>query len=363
MKENGGRIERNGVFSVLKKWLALFTIIVLIAAGCSKKEPVVQETEEPNSDVIEEPQQADNEKEYSFHYPLTGMGSEEEVTGRAIAVMVNNDPAARPQTGLPHADIVYEVLAEGNVTRFLAIFQSEQPKRIGPVRSARDYFIELAKGYDSLYVAHGNSLTAERMLKSDYIDNLNGLYYDGTLFERVSFRKAPHNSYISFENIMKGADQKDFDMDEEPDSLTFLTEKEVEKLSGTAANKISISYYDQVFSSSFEFDVDSQKYKRFSNGVQTVDYDSEDPVLVDNVFVVETAHKVVSDVGHREINLTSGGRAFLFQQGQMFEVEWENNDGRILPYVNGKPVGLIPGKTWINIIPVKTGLDHDVTYE
>jgi hypothetical protein len=152
-------------------------------------------------------------------------------------------------------------------------------------------------------------------------------------------------------------------MDTEPDSLTFLAEKEVEKLSGAAANKISISYYDQVFSSSFEFDKDSEKYKRFSNGVQTVDYDSEDPVLVDNVFVVETAHKVVSDVGHREIDLTSGGRAFLFQKGQMVEVEWKNVDERILPYVNGKPVGLIPGKTWINIIPVKTGLDHDVTYE
>ena len=71
------------MFSVLKKWLALFTIVVLIAAGCSKKEPVVQDTEEPNSDVIEEPQQADNEKEYSFHYPLTGMGSEEEVDGKS----------------------------------------------------------------------------------------------------------------------------------------------------------------------------------------------------------------------------------------------------------------------------------------
>jgi len=348
---------------VLKKWLVLFTVVVLIAVGCSKKEPVVQDNEEQNSDVIEEPQQSDKEKEYSFHYPLTGMGSEEEVTGRAVAVMVNNHPSARPQSGLPQADIVYEVLVEGNVTRFLAVYQSEQPNKVGPVRSARDYYIELAKGYDSLYVAHGNSLTAERMLKSGYIDNLNGLYYDGTLFERASFRKAPHNSYIQFKNIMKGAEQKDYDMDTEPDSLTFLAEKEVEKLSGVAANKISISYYDQVFSSTFEFDKDSEKYKRFSNGVQTADYDSKDPVLVDNVFVVETAHKVVSDVGHREIDLTSGGRAFLFQKGQMFEVEWENVDGRILPYANGKPVGLIPGKTWINIIPVKTGLDHDVTYE
>ena len=96
--------------------------------------------------------------------------------------MVNNHPLARPQSGLNKADIVYEIFAEGNVTRFLAIFQSEQPEKIGPVRSARDYYIELAKGYDSLYIAHGNSPEAKKMLDNGYIDNLNGLYYDGTLF-------------------------------------------------------------------------------------------------------------------------------------------------------------------------------------
>lgn len=344
--------------------MALFIAMIMIAAGCSKKEPVVQD-EEPKRNQTEEQQQElkQEEKEYVYFYPLTGLGSEEKIEGRAVAVMINNEPAARPQSGLTEADIVYEVLTESNVTRFLAIFQSEQPKNIGPVRSARDYFIELAKGYDSLYVAHGNSLTAERLLKSGYIDHLNGLYYDGTLFKRADFRKAPHNSYITFANILKGAEQRNYDMDAAPASLTFLTAEEIEHLSGQTADKISISYNNSKFNSTFEFDKKLRKYKRFSNNEQTVDYETKAPLLVDNIFVVETAHKVVSDVGHREIDLTSGGRAFLFQQGQMFEVEWKNDNGRILPYVNGKPVGLVPGKTWINIIPVTTGLDRDVTYE
>ena len=66
------------------------------------------------------------------------LGVQQEVEGRAVAVMINNHPAARPQSGLNKADIVYEVLAEGDVTRFLAIFQSEQPDNVGPVRSARE---------------------------------------------------------------------------------------------------------------------------------------------------------------------------------------------------------------------------------
>ena len=135
--------------------------------------------------------------------------------------MVNNHPKARPQSGLSKADIVYEVLAEGDITRFLAIFQSRMPKEIGPVRSARDYYIDLAKGYDSLYVAHGYSPEAKEMLTNGFIDNLNGMQYDGTLFKRASFRKAPHNSYISYEHIKEGAEKNGFDMERPPEALNF----------------------------------------------------------------------------------------------------------------------------------------------
>ena len=72
------------------------------------------------------------------------------------------------------------------------------------------------KDYDSLYIAHGNSPDAKEMLDNGYIDNLNGLYYDGTLFKRASFRKAPHNSYITYDNILKGANQKGYEMEQEP---------------------------------------------------------------------------------------------------------------------------------------------------
>ena len=346
---------------MLKKWLILSATALLIIAGCSKKEDVVKE-EKPKQEAPEKPP-VEEKEEFSYYYPFTGVGSKEEIEGRAISVMVNNHPAARPQSGIQKADIIIEMLAEGNVTRFLAIFQSEQPEKIGPVRSARDYYVELAKGYDSLFVAHGYSESARVMLEKGYVDSINGMQYDGTLFERASFRKAPHNSYIKYENILKGAEQNKFDMKEAPKALTFLTEEEAKNISGTPATQISVNYYDAIFNSKFEYDPASGKYKRINNGAETVDYDSKEPVLVDNVFVLETKHSVVSDVGHRDIDLTSGGRAFLFQKGQMLEVEWKNDEGRIVPYANGKSVGFVPGKTWINIIPTDKGLDTNVTYQ
>ncbi|MCQ6277025.1 DUF3048 domain-containing protein [Bacillus sp. V3B] len=355
-----------------KRWLPIFVIVLLLLVGCSSKdedeavEPEQeqkQEQEVTDHEVIEDPESQEEELPYQF--PLTGIGSGDEIDGRAIAVMINNHPIARPQSGLYKADIVYELLAEGKVTRFLAIFQSEHPDIIGPVRSARDYYIELAKGYDSLYITHGNSPDAKEMLDAGYVDVLNGLYYDGTLFKRESFRKAPHNSYISFDNILKGARQLDYEMETTPDSLNFLTEDEMNALTGVEANEFSIVYSNasNTFNSTFEYDDSLKKYKRFSNGEQTVDYDTKEPVLVDNIFIVETGHKIIDNAGRRDIDLTTGGRAYLMQKGLKMEVEWRNIEGKILPYLDGEIVELIPGRTWINVIPTHPGLGQVVSFE
>src|SRR5699024_9177080 len=124
-------------------------------------------------------------------------------TNRAIAVMINNHPQARPHAGLSKADIVFEILAEGDITRHLALFQSEQADVIGSVRSAREYYFELANGYDALYVYHGAANFVNDMIKSRKIEHLNGALYDndGKLFKRESFRKAPHNSFLLFDGV------------------------------------------------------------------------------------------------------------------------------------------------------------------
>ena len=343
------------------KWLIVTAAALFLLVGCNKKETVNQN---PKEDVIvEEETNPPEQVELPYHYPLTGIGSEEKIEGRAVAVMVNNHPKARPQSGLGGADIVYELLAEGDVTRYLAIFQSEKPKLIGPVRSARDYYIELAKGYDSLYVAHGYSPDAEQMLKRGFIDQINGIQYDGSLFKRADFRKAPHNSYISFSNILKGAEKNDYEMERAPNSLVFLSDEEVEALAGEQATDIDISYSAKTSDSRLQYDADLMKYKRYSNGEPTVDFETDDPILIDNLLVVETRHKVIDSEGRRDIDLTTGGKGYLFQRGKVLEVEWKNVEGKIVPYQNDEVTGLVPGKTWINVMPTKPGLDKAVTFK
>ncbi|WP_338787765.1 DUF3048 domain-containing protein [Metabacillus sp. FJAT-53654] len=330
--------------------IAIFSMLIIISA-CSNKEEQRSVENIDSNQKEEKPVAAEVEEKVT--YPLTGVEAEEtELNQRPIAVMINNHPSARPQSGLHKADVVYEVLSEGSITRFLAIFQSEVPDIIGPVRSAREYYVDLSKGFDALYISHGWSPTAQEKLEAGEADYLNGLFYDGTLFWRTDHRKPPHNSYISSENIAKGAEDNHYEITAEVEPFEFLSEEEVVNLKGEPVNNFVIKYDNsQTWHATYEYNQTKQSYSRFSNNEQTVDLESEEPIQLSNVFVVEMEHNAIDNYGRRGINLTSGGKAFLFQNGLMQEVEWENRDGRILPVKDGELIKFVPGRTWINVVP------------
>ncbi|MFZ3591184.1 DUF3048 domain-containing protein [Bacillus sp. DJP31] len=332
--------------------VALF-LLFLVAVACSKDEAAPASTEPIEAEETEETEEnVENEETYKKMHPLTGLGTNEPINQRTIAVMVNNHPKARPQSGLHKADIVYEVLAEGNVTRFLAIFQSEMPETIGPVRSARDYYVKLSTGFDAFYIAHGYSPDAQQLLETGVVDNINGMIYDGTLFKRAEFRKAPHNSYITFENVMKGAEDNNVATTHDLEPLTFLNEDEVGAIQGDETGDVRVAYSKSDFSIvDYKFDSSVGRYLRYSMDELTEDLDSKEPVYLDNILIVEASHEIIDDAGRNDIDLTSGGNAYLLQKGKKMEVEWKNVNGRIVPYSNSQVVGLVPGKTWINLVP------------
>lgn len=339
--------------------MKLRTISCIVAAsllivGCSKDE------EKPDK-PIEKKQEAKVEE--TFVYPLTGEKAEDQDLKRPVAVMINNHPKARPQSGLQKADIVYEILAEGNVTRFLAVYQSEEPERVGPVRSARDYYIDVAKGLNGIYICHGYSPDAKALLDDGYIDHLNGLFYDGSLFKRDKSRVAPHNSYISFANIEKGAEENSFDLTKQPDALSFLSEKEMSKLTGESATDITVKYGSSDFDVNYKYNEDTKQYSRYTAGVQTADLDTDEPVLLHNIIVLEAPHKIVDSKGRRDIDLSAGGNAYLFQEGKWNTIQWQFIDDKFTFLKDNEEVKLVPGKTWVNVIPDSPGLESKVTIQ
>lgn len=294
-----------------------------------------------------------------YTYPFTGLETTEKPSNRAVAVMVNNHQKARPQSGLHEADIVFELLAEGSVTRFLALYQSTLPERVGPVRSAREYYFHLADAYDALYVYHGAASFINRQIETEEIDFLNGATSDNDqeLFLRESFRVAPHNSYLLFDEVYNRAQSKQYEIERDHHVLPFLEDGEA--VTGNEVSHIKITYFANESIVEYKYDADSEKYIRISDGEQTVDLETEIPIELDNIFVIEADHEVVDDEGRRAIDLESGGFGYLFQKGKSQQVEWKNDKGYLIPIKDQEPVPFVPGKTWVNV--VQTNPPNDIT--
>ena len=320
-----------------KTIIAISIVFMLIFAGCSNK--------------------GDDQEEATNVYPLTGKNTTEEIMNRPVAVMVSNQAQARPQTGLSKADIVFEMLTEGNVTRFMAIYQSKKPEVVGPVRSAREYFFDLADDYDALYVYHGAANFVNDLIKEKEIDYIDGAKYDddGHLFVRETFRKTPHNSYLQFDAVSEVAKEKGYEMEKEIAPLDFL-EKD-DEIDGENANYVKIDYYGGTPIVEYKYDEETKKYMRYGDDEQTIELESEKPIAVDNLFVVEADHEVIDDEQRRDIDTHSGGKGYLFQRGKVQEVDWENQEGRIVPVKDGEVVSFVQGQTWINFVQTEPEKD------
>lgn len=341
--------------------LLFIAVVMLLLTACSEKEkaeetiPVLKEQEEQST--VEE------ELVTQYQSPFTGVLSEEENTRRPVLATINNHPLARPQSGISDADIVYELAAEGDITRLLAVFQSELPDEIGPIRSARDYFIHIAKGLDAFYVAHGYSPDAKQLLEKRFVDNVNGMQYDGTLFQRSKERKAPHNSYISEDNVLAAMEQTSSSMEMSViPAFSFHESIESVKI-GDIASMLVVRYgTDPDFTSTYSYDGEKGTYNRMVNGILTVDKSGEKPVELSNILVFEAAHRTIDNVGRQAVDIESGGNGILFQAGIAKEIEWENSDGILTPMENGVPAKLVPGKTWIHVVSTKPGMETSATY-
>jgi hypothetical protein len=333
----------------MKKIMLLVLGISLVFVGCShEKHKVVSKP--IKKEVSNKPKE---EEAVTTYAPLNGEPVKAVSEQRPVAVMVNNHHLARPQSGLSKADIVYEVLAEGDITRLLAIFQNNLPERIGPVRSAREYYINLANGYHALYICHGNSPQAKAMMDAGAIDALNGLFYDGTLFKRDHHRRAPHNSYIYKEGIEKGVVKKHYSFSEKVIPNLFFHQAMNYDSSWNKMSQAFIKYsYDPYNNVTYKYNEPKKQFQRIQKGVIATDAETKAQLEIKNILIVEAKHKIIDSHGRRSIDLESGGNGYYITEGMIKNIHWKNVNGRILPFdMEGKEVDFLPGQTWINFVP------------
>lgn len=335
--------------------LMILTVTALSMFGCGKKED--EATTEVTTEATTEATTEDIHAGMTYN-ELTGEWSTDFVSQRPVAVMINNLKEALPSSSTKQADIIYECMVEGGITRIMPIFSSyEGIEKLGSVRSARHYYINIANEYDAIYVHYGQSAPAKKILEKNVIDNVNGLTYDAG-FYRDSARVAPHNAYTTGERIIQGI--KDFnystDYEDTHEKVLSFNEEDTELENGADANTVHVNFssYSKPY---FIYNADTRLYDRYEYDAPQVDdqADENDNVLTfKNIIIQISAYECINPKNDlQELTQVGEGSGYYCTNGKSIPITWkkESKSSKTKYYTeNGEELLLNPGKTWISII-------------
>lgn len=337
--------------------LVLLALIMAFVFGCGQTKEPEQQQAAPTTVTGEEQKPGDNEKQAGEQekQPLETVEAEGAIynplTGKKVfkvipltAVMVNNHPKARPQTGLAQADVVYEMEMEGLVTRFMAIFYGDPPETVGSVRSARTYALELAKEWDSYYIHVGGSDDAFDKIarwKVRDIDDTRG--HAGFFLDKSKDR--PHNTFVSLQKALQG----------KPDAGKFKEWEFVDPPEGEPDYEEIVITYDPNYNQpKYIYSAQAKGYLRYINDQPHTDQASGEQIKVTNVILQYARHRYLGDeLKHIDIELVGKGKAEYFLAGKYLRGTWEKKN-RDAPTIfcdqEGNQIKLAKGNTWIQIL-------------
>lgn len=291
-----------------------------------------------------------------YYSPLTGVKvpSEADTKLAVTGIMIENSPDARPQSGLKQAGIVYEAVAEGGITRFLALYQEGKPQLVGPVRSLRMYYLDWAAPYQASITHFGGSAASLAEASNGNYRNLDLMQNGSSYYWRATDRYAPHNVYTTFAkldalNSSKGYTTSSFTAWPRTDGKTSATPD---------ATSVSIHISGPAYDSHYAYDSASNTYLRNINGQASVD--REDGQFSPSVVVAMKVNmSLVMQDGYREDIATSGsGDVTVFQNGVATPGTWQKNSRTdSLKFIDaaGKEIPLNRGQTWVVAIPNGSG--------
>jgi len=252
---------------------------------------------------------------------------------RPLLVAIDNAAAAYPQDGLQWAVQIHEVPMEGGVTRLLARYEGGEKGRIGPVRSARPYILELAGSMGAVLLHVGGSPAALAMIEKDGLVTFDGLY--DPLFKRDPARKPPHNTYVEGPAVRRQLERLHLE------SVRVLRGKAYRPPKDAPPGERLEVRYAPDYASAFRYE--GKGYTWYRNGNRT-------KVRVTAVVVLEVLARVVDDVGRLDLSLT-GGRGALYIEGKRIPLEWRFDGGLLLYDGSGNQIDLTPYKTWFLWVP------------
>ncbi|NQV88857.1 MAG: DUF3048 domain-containing protein [Parcubacteria group bacterium] len=296
--------------------------------------------------------------ETTYRHPLTGVSVYEEVEGflGVYGVMIDNHEDAWPPSGVDEAFLVVEAPVEAGISRMLAFFyEGQEIEKIGPVRSARPYYLDWNNELDALYTHVGGSNAALDLIASGSTFDFNQ-YWWGSYFWRSTDRYAPHNVYVDTESLSTFSALRE-ESGVAPERLYGLWNfKDPEPTDSTS--NIRIDFNPPVYSVDWEYNSESGRYERWQFDSPHVT-DEAARIEADNVAVVITDVSVIDGVGRRKIRTTGVGDGYVLQDGLVIEVEWRKPSAseRLRFYVGEEEVVMNAGVTWIEVVPSEESIE------
>ncbi|MFA6427113.1 MAG: DUF3048 domain-containing protein [Candidatus Magasanikbacteria bacterium] len=305
-------------------------------------------------------------KACKFQRMLDGVcvDSQDKVNPKLVAVMIENHPDARPQSGLSQASIVYEAPVESNYTRFMAIYPvgaegagRDLPvlSKVGPVRSARPYYLDWVSEHDNIMYMHcGGSPDALEVIDEYGIFDFNE-FYKGGYFWRSQDRYAPHNVYTSSELWNKGwEDYGEVGLGNQKLDVTSTVWKfeEREKCTTDCVSEFTVSFLPPTYEATWKFNSSTDKYERYQSGMPHADQDGT-LITADNVVVIYVKTKVLDSIGRIDMETIGEGEAVVFRDGYQIPAQWykgSKEEKLQLRDVDFHEMIYKPGKTWVEVV-------------
>ncbi len=281
--------------------------------------------------------------------PLTGVDAGGTDLSRPVhAVKIDNAARARPQVGMPQADVVYEELVEGGLTRFLVVFHCQHAPRIGPIRSARLVDPDLLIPYSPVLFGYSGAappVLAKVRSTAGVIDLVHGR--NGPAYRRSGARPAPHNLYTSSDALLARPAAQGV---KGPPTTGFIFDPGLLAGSGASGSGVDLSY-SRSSPVGYTYDAGSNKYLR-SQGGRPHNDESGAQLSATNVLVLKVPVQIAGGTPH--IGVTGEGAATVLRGGQAVQGKWRR-EGLTYHFSlfdsAGQPIKLAPGNIWINLVP------------
>lgn len=331
---------------------------------------------------------------------------------RPLLVMIENHSDARPQSGLNTADVVYEAVAEGGITRFMGVYYCDVSRvgdiryDVGPVRSARTYFLDMASEYGDypLYVHVGGAncsapkdengnvvggCTSDRRTLaieqiSQYGWNNKGTWGDLSQFSLAykvcrrepdrtgQDRATEHTMYCSTEELWNVASERGLTSTTEGSGKTWDSAFTAWKFdeagstaSGLATEIVNLPFWKyDAYTVSWQYDSDRADYVRYNGGEKQTDFNDKQDIRAKNIIVqLVKEESNVDEHKHNIYTMTGNGKGILLQNGKRIDITWskaKRQTRTVFKDSSGKEINFVPGKIWVEILSINSKINYEI---